>query len=267
MSCFARRTVLSILAASVMACSDSTGPDTAEPTYEVALQMVEREGPVVIPFAGLQEVECAYRISALGAGNAPVAWGRAEFRLFTGVERSVPAHVIPAPVLDVTGGFGGDHLAAGETRFITVILTAEIPFSADLVFFYRGSPELPEQSATVPVSCEFPAPPGTPPPTIQSIDAVLPATVTPGTTLAVTIPVQGAIRMWELRIAFTGACVAEAVLTLGELESTSFTFQLLVPVPTSCAPGGPVRLRASVMDVLGRVTTLEDDVTFSISAP
>lgn len=264
-----RRSTLLTLAvmAAVSACADSTGPDGDDPTFGVALQLVERDGPVVVSFAGLQEVECVFRISAEGTGNARVSWGRAEFRLFTGIDRTEPAHVLDAPTLEVTGGFGGENLAAGETRFTTVILTAAIPFAADLVFYYRGSPEVPEQSATVPVSCEFPAAPGTPLPTIQSIDAVLPATVTPGSTLAVTIPVQGAIRLWELGVAFTGSCVAESVLTLGELEATSFTFQLLVPVPPFCTPGGPVRLRVTVMDVLGRVTTLDDDVTFTISPP
>lgn len=256
-------------AASVAACSESTAPDDEEPepTYDVALQMTERQGPLVASFIGVQVIECAYRISAVGTGNAPVAWGRAEFRLFVGTDRTVPAHVIDAPAADVAGGFGGANLAPNETRFVTVILTAALPFSADLVFYYRGSPELPERSANVPVSCEFPSVPGAPAPTIQSIDATLPATITPGMTLNVAVPVQGDIRLWEVGLALTGTCVTQTVLAVGELESTSSTFQLLLTVPLTCAPGGPVRIRATVMDVLGRVTTLDDDVTFTVSPP
>jgi hypothetical protein len=246
-----RHIITAALAIALSACRDGTAPD---PGVDIAISVSEFNGPTLSEDADGPVITCDIGLRAVASGKGSATWLDATFKVYLGADRTTPVDSAVFSDSEIREAWGGDAIAAGETRQSQWTLAAPIPLSATLEFRYQPSIGHNVKSTKVSFSCAPTIPPNAAPPEISALSVTPPSGEIPvGGPLEVSYAASGQAGLWLTDVRVSGPC--ETRVAFAERLQTSAARTARVPLPPECRLGVPITVTIDALDAAGRLAT------------
>jgi hypothetical protein len=226
------------------ACGDSTGVDEVS----VTIDLIQVEGPVMtdLPDGGA-EIACAVDLRAQAVGTGTAAWLGGTLRYYAGVTGQAPIDSVTLPAADVHAAWGAPDIAGDSSQLSGWTFVAPFPFAVEFELAYRSEGSQATRSATVDFACGPLVPPGTSPPSLQSM-LVVPTdgVLSVGGGIDVSFQAFSPVGIWQSMVEVSGACELRQLFP--ERLQMSVSRAVHLTLPSECPPGESVVVTAYVLD-------------------